>query len=31
MTVGDSEIGAKYDIIINDRPIFDKFLRENEF
>jgi hypothetical protein len=29
VTYGDSEIGAKYDIQVNDEPIAGEFLVEN--
>lgn len=31
ITVGDSEIGSKHDLIVNDKKVFDKFLKENEY
>jgi len=29
ITYGDSEIAAKYDILINDKPVAGEFLLEN--
>lgn len=31
LTVGDSEIAARYDLTINGVTVIDKYLYENEF